>query len=106
MAVATLARPAYSPEQLRSLLGQIVDERRVLVRPIDLIAYASDASFYRLIPKAVVQAASEQEVARLFQFSHDHSLPITFRAAGSSLSGQSISDGLLERLLPAARKVM
>src|ERR1039457_3643783 len=95
MAVATLARPAYSPEQLRSLLGQIVDERRVLVLPIDVIAYASDASFYRLIPKAVVQAASEQEVARLFQFSHDHSLPITFRAAGSSLSRQSISDGLL-----------
>ena len=85
----------YSPEQLTSMLSQILDARRILVRPIDLIAYASDASFYRLIPKAVVQAASEQEVARLFQFSHDHRLPITFRAAGTSLSGQSISDGLL-----------
>src|ERR1035441_4999887 len=95
MAVATLARPAYSPEQLRSLLGQIVDERRVLVRPIDVIAYASDASFYRLIPKAVVQAASEEEVARLFEFSHELAIPITFRAAGTSLSGQAISDGLL-----------
>ncbi|MFZ3262692.1 MAG: FAD-binding and (Fe-S)-binding domain-containing protein [Terriglobales bacterium] len=95
MAVATLARPALSPEQLRSMLGQVVDERRVLVRPIDLIAYASDASFYRLIPKAVVQAASEKEVAGLFQFSHDHAIPITFRAAGTSLSGQAISDGLL-----------
>ena len=68
----------YSPEQLGSMLSQIFDPRRILVRPIDLIAYASDASFYRLIPKAVVQAASEEEVARLFQFSHDHSLPITF----------------------------
>ncbi len=95
MAVATLARPAFSSEQLRSMLGQVVDERRVLVRPIDLIAYASDASFYRLIPKAVVQAASEKEVAGLFQFSHDHAIPITFRAAGTSLSGQAISDGLL-----------
>src|ERR1017187_3049743 len=95
MAVATLARPAYSPEQLRSLLGQIVNERRVLVRPIDVIAYASDASFYRLIPKAVVQAASEEEVVRLFHFSHELAIPITFRAAGTSLSGQSISDGLL-----------
>ena len=95
MAVATLARPAFSSEQLRSMLGQVVDERRVLVRPIDLIAYASDASFYRLIPKAVVQAASEKEVAELFQFSHEHAIPITFRAAGTSLSGQAISDGLL-----------
>jgi D-lactate dehydrogenase len=77
------------------MLAQIIDERRILMRPIDLIAYASDASFYRLIPKAVVQASSEDEVARLFQFSHDHQQPITFRAAGTSLSGQSISDGLL-----------
>jgi D-lactate dehydrogenase len=77
------------------MLSRIVDARRILVRPIDLIAYASDASFYRLIPRAVVLAASEEEVARLFEFSHRHSLPITFRAAGTSLSGQSISGGLL-----------
>jgi len=95
MAVTALARPTYSPQQLSSMLSQILDPKRILMRPIDLIAYASDASFYRLIPKAVVQAASEQEVARLFQFSHDHAIPITFRAAGTSLSGQSISDGLL-----------
>lgn len=95
MAVTAVARPTYSPEQLASRLSEIIDRRRILVRPIDLIAYASDASFYRLIPQAVVQAANEQEVARLFQFSHDHALPITFRAAGTSLSGQSISDGLL-----------
>jgi D-lactate dehydrogenase len=95
MAVTAMARPTYSSEKIAAMLSQILDPRRILVRPIDLIAYASDASFYRLIPKAVVQASSEDEVARLFQFSHDHALPITFRAAGTSLSGQSISDGLL-----------
>jgi D-lactate dehydrogenase len=95
MAVTAVAGPTYSPEKLASMLAQIVDAQRILVRPIDRIAYASDASFYRLIPQAVVQAANEEEVARLFQFSHDHALPITFRAAGTSLSGQSISDGLL-----------
>lgn len=95
VAVTAAEKTQYSPEQLTSMLSQILDSRRILARPIDLIAYASDASFYRLIPQVVVQAASEQEVARLFQFSHDHSLPITFRAAGTSLSGQSISDGVL-----------
>ncbi len=94
-AVTAVEQPKYSTEQLIPMLSQLVDARRILGRPIDLIAYASDASFYRLIPRAVVQAGSEQEVARLFQFSHEHSLPITFRAAGTSLSGQSISDGLL-----------
>ena len=95
MATTTPARPPFTSEQLANLLSSIVDERRVLVRPIDIIAYASDASFYRLIPKAVVQAAGEAEVARLFQFSHNHRIPLTFRAAGTSLSGQAISDGLL-----------
>jgi len=94
-AVIAVEQPKYSSEQLIPMLSQIVEARRILGRPIDLIAYASDASFYRLIPKAVVQAGNEQEVARLFRFSHEHSLPITFRAAGTSLSGQSISDGLL-----------
>ena len=105
MAATVVTKPEYSSAQLSSLLGQVLDEKRVLVRPIDLIAYASDASFYRLIPKAVVQAASEQEVARLFEFSHEHGLPITFRAAGTSLSGQSISDGLLVEVTRNFRNV-
>ena len=92
--VATATAQAERHE-LKTQLGEVIDDRRVLFRPIDLIAYASDASFYRLIPKAVVQAATDQEVARLFEFSHEHKIPVTFRAAGTSLSGQSISDGLL-----------
>ena len=51
MATTTPARPPFTSEQLANLLSSIVDERRVLVRPIDLIAFASDASFYRLIPE-------------------------------------------------------
>jgi D-lactate dehydrogenase len=105
MAVTAVARPKYSPDQLSSMLARIVDQRRILTRPIDLIAYASDASFYRLIPKAVVLAANEDEVARLFHFSHDHAIPITFRAAGTSLSGQSISDGLLVEVARNFRNV-
>ena len=36
-----------------------------------------------------------EEIEKLFQFSQREGIPMTFRAAGSSLSGQSISDGLL-----------
>jgi len=72
-----------------------IDSKRVLTRPIDRIAYASDASFYRLIPQAVVQPNSIAEVQALFQFSHEQSVPLVFRAAGTSLSGQSITDGIL-----------
>ncbi len=80
---------------LRETLAAIVGQDRVLDRPVDLIAFASDASFYRLIPKAVVFASGVDEVKGLFRASHALGMPMTFRAAGTSLSGQSVSDGIL-----------
>jgi len=86
---------AFTPEKLKEELGRIVDPSRILTRPIDLIAFASDASFYRLIPKAVVLAQGIAEIQALFRFSHERRIPITFRTAGTSLSGQAVTDGLL-----------
>ena len=80
---------------LRDSLSAIVGPERVLDRPVDLIAFASDASFYRLIPKAVVFAGSIDEVRGLFRLSQEQKIPMTFRASGTSLSGQSVSDGIL-----------
>ena len=80
---------------LRDSLVAILGSDRVLDRPVDLIAFASDASFYRLIPKAVAFAGSIEDVRGLFRLSHETNIPMTFRAAGTSLSGQSVSDGIL-----------
>jgi len=80
---------------LRDSLAAIVGPDRVLDRPVDLIAFASDASFYRLIPKAVAFAGSVEDIRGLFRLSHEQKIPMTFRAAGTSLSGQSVSDGIL-----------
>jgi len=95
MAAPGAARTANSNRQSTDLLSIITDPKRILTRPIDLIAYASDASFYRLIPKAVVLTRSVEEVQSLFRYSHEQRVPLTFRAAGSSLSGQAVTDGLL-----------
>ncbi|MFT3750908.1 MAG: FAD-binding and (Fe-S)-binding domain-containing protein [Agriterribacter sp.] len=77
------------------LLEQVLPKERIKARLIDLIAYASDAGFYYLRPQAVVQPVSEEEIQQLFAFSHQHAIPLTFRTAGTSLSGQSITDGIL-----------
>lgn len=77
------------------LLESIIAKDRIKARLIDVVSYASDAGFYYLRPKAVVLPVSDDEIKALFQFSHQHQIPITFRAAGTSLSGQSISDGIL-----------
>jgi D-lactate dehydrogenase len=95
MAVANVTPVQISSEKIKAGLAASIDSGRILIRPIDLIAYASDASFYRLIPKAVVQTQGLEEIRALFAFSQRQRIPMTFRAAGTSLSGQSISDGLL-----------
>src|SRR5271157_702087 len=95
MAATVLTSAPHSSASIKSALAAQIDSDRILIRPIDLIAFASDASFYRLVPKAVVLTKSLEEIRSLFDFSQRSGIPMTFRAAGSSLSGQSISDGLL-----------
>jgi len=92
-------RPASTPpltaKALRARLEELVGPALILDQPAERIAHSHDASFYRLVPEAVVLPETEAQVAALFDLSHSLMLPLTFRAAGTSLSGQSISDGLL-----------
>ncbi len=76
-------------------LAQILPADRIKGRLIDRYSYARDASFYRLIPELVVQPVNEKEIVDLFEFSKRVKLPLVFRAAGTSLSGQSVTDGIL-----------
>ena len=76
-------------------LAQIIPSDRVKGRLIDRYSYARDASFYRLIPELIVQPVNEKEIVDLFEFSKRLKRPLVFRAAGTSLSGQAITDGIL-----------
>ena len=58
-------------------------------------AYGVDASCYSYLPKVVVKAEDEQEVRRLIRLCQQCGTPFTFRAAGSSLSGQCSSEDVL-----------
>ena len=80
---------------LQTQLSQIIHPSRVHSRLIDRIAYANDASYFRLVPQAVVQPNSISEIQSLFKFTQQNKIPMTFRAAGTSLSGQAVTDGIL-----------
>lgn len=71
---------------------------RVVRDPLRLLAYGTDASFYRLIPQVVVKVESEAEVLAVLAACRRDGLPVTFRAAGTSLSGQAVSDSVLMML--------
>ena len=84
----------------RRLLESIPKDR--LIRDdLRRLAYGTDASFYRLIPRIVVKVESEQEVIAILHAANALLLPVTFRAAGTSLSGQAISDSVLVLLGPS-----
>ncbi len=59
------------------------------------LAWGTDAGFYRLLPETVLHPATEREVSEAFAYARSHRKTITFRAAGTSLSGQAISDSML-----------
>ena len=67
----TRAPASESPSELRNSLVRIASQERVLTRPIELMAFAADASFYRLVPKAVVLTNGAEEIKALFRFSHE-----------------------------------
>lgn len=90
-----MANIYFTGMNLAHELESIFPKDRIKSSLIDLVAYASDASFYYLRPKVVVLPVTESEISQLFIFCCQHNVPMTFRAAGTSLSGQAITDGIL-----------
>lgn len=78
-----------------TLLQRGVDPATLRTRPLDLAAYASDASHYLLTPSAVIVAEDEGQVAKVMAACHAERLPVTFRSGGTSLSGQAGSRHVL-----------
>ncbi|KJH83323.1 FAD-binding and (Fe-S)-binding domain-containing protein [Stutzerimonas stutzeri] len=87
--------PAALPNDFLVAVEQLIPAQRRFDDPLSTLAFGTDASFYRLIPKLVVRVESEAEVVGLLKLAHTQRVPVTFRAAGTSLSGQAISDSVL-----------
>ena len=72
-----------------------IPSSRIFCDPFRTLAFGTDASFYRLIPKIVVKVNTPEEVAHLLRTAAPLNIPVTFRAAGTSLSGQAVTDSVL-----------
>lgn len=76
-------------------IARFVPGDRIYTDELRRLAWGTDAGFYRLIPQIVIRSNSEEEVSMLLKAADKYQLPVTFRAAGTSLSGQAISDSIL-----------
>ncbi|MDX6651547.1 MAG: D-lactate dehydrogenase [Solirubrobacterales bacterium] len=86
---------AGTPASLAADLERLLGPDRLLGRASDLVRYASDASPYRLFPKAVIRAREAGDVAKVLAYGRESGIPVTLRAAGTSLNGQGQGDGIL-----------
>ena len=80
---------------LHNQLSKLFPKEQLFTDELTRLVRGTDAGLYRLIPKAVVKVMNEDEAIRLIQFCNREQIPITFKAAGTSLSGQTISDSIL-----------
>lgn len=79
-------------------LERALGARAVRARALDRLARSADASIYRLIPEVVVRPRQLDDVRALFDVARQHRRSLTFRAAGTSLSGQAVTRGILVEL--------
>jgi len=79
---------------LKDIQKHIPDDR-IYTDDMRLLAWGTDAGFYRLIPQVVIQSANEHEIIEILKTANRYKLPVTFRGAGTSLSGQAISNSIL-----------
>ncbi|MCU0765654.1 MAG: FAD-binding oxidoreductase, partial [Burkholderiaceae bacterium] len=87
--------PIPDAETLAAALREALPPSRVITDPLRRLAFGTDASFYRLVPQVVAVVDSEAEVLAALAVCRRLGAPLTFRAAGTSLSGQAISDSVL-----------
>ncbi|HEY4201256.1 MAG TPA: FAD-binding and (Fe-S)-binding domain-containing protein [Devosiaceae bacterium] len=97
-------RTAAGKRVAARLKGTIAD-KWIMTDPLYTYAYSGDASSYRLIPAVVVIINTEDDVRAVLQAARAENLPVTFRAAGTSLSGQAVTDGVLAVLGDGWRKL-
>ncbi len=81
--------------QLYNEFVKVIPKERIYTDELNRLAYGTDASFYRLIPQIVIKVKDSEEVQFVVKKCSEMKIPVTFRAAGTSLSGQAISDSVL-----------
>ncbi len=102
------ATPPLSLDQQAALLaelnGQIDGE--VHTDPVTRMLYATDASIYQQTPLGVVRPMHRDDCVAIVRFAAKHKLPLIPRAAGTSLAGQCVGQGLVVDISRHMTKVL
>ncbi len=76
-------------------LSQFMAKENIITNELQRFAYGTDASFYRLTPQLILRVANEEQLQHVIKLAAKYQQALTFRAAGTSLSGQAVTDKIL-----------
>ena len=82
-------------DRFKAEVSKIVDKSRVYTDELRRLAWGTDAGFYKFMPQVILRSKDEGEVSAILKAASKYNVPVTFRAAGTSLSGQSVTDSVL-----------
>ncbi len=95
MSLTPFRQAKFVTSLLVKRLRKKIPESRIFTDPLHTLAKGTDAGFYRLVPKIVVRVDSEPEIIHVIRVCAESGTSLTFKAGGTSLSGQTISDSVL-----------
>ncbi|GAC18916.1 FAD-binding and (Fe-S)-binding domain-containing protein [Paraglaciecola arctica] len=76
-------------------VAQILKPQGIITEYSKRYAYGTDASFYQLTPQLVLIVSNLSQLIQIVKLANSYQVAITFRAAGTSLSGQAVTDSVL-----------
>ncbi|RMA79995.1 FAD-binding and (Fe-S)-binding domain-containing protein [Umboniibacter marinipuniceus] len=84
--------------RLITTLESALGAHRVCATEPRLSAWSTDASYFAITPQAVVTVDAVEQLQTVLKIAAQFTVSVTFRAAGTSLSGQAVGEGILVRL--------
>ena len=74
--------------------------------PVTIAIYSTDASAYKEAPKAVAYPKNVKDIQTILQFADNQQTGVTIRAAGTSLAGQTVSNGIIIDISKYLNKIL
>ncbi|HEY5598233.1 MAG TPA: FAD-binding oxidoreductase, partial [Kiloniellales bacterium] len=88
-----MSREKVDTALTRRLLREV--EGEVLASLFDRGRYATDASFYQIVPQAVLVPGTFADVETALAIAREEQVPVTARGGGTSQAGQTVNHGLV-----------
>lgn len=82
-------------EQFLQAITSKLDQQNIITDELLRYAHSTDASMYRMLPQLVILINNEYEAKQVIELANKFKVALTFRAAGTSLSGQAVTDQVL-----------